>query len=138
MQCCSDLLHLLSKAGVGATTEGGRLVLRPAARVPRELVTDILRYRDEIVALLNGAVILGPWRPTTPDELAEERRRVMEEEPRRWWCQPRYRVAELERSGMDRARAVATVREEVARTGNTIASVDNRQHADDVSGTDAE
>lgn len=130
MQCCSNLLHLLSEAGVVATTAGDRLVLRPAAQVPRELVTDIARHRDEIVALLNGAVILGPWLPTTEGDVAEEWRRVLEEEPSRWWWQPRYRLAELERGGMDRAKAIAKVRDEVAAINTVTVSCDHRREAE--------
>lgn len=138
MQCCSDLLHLLSEAGVAATTEGGRLVLRPAARVPRELVTDIVRYRDEIVALLTGTVSLGPWLPTTPDEEVEERWRVLQEGPRRWWWQPRYRLAALERGGMDRAKAIAKVRDEVAAINTVTVSRDHRREAEGPSERNAE
>jgi hypothetical protein len=115
MRCCFDLLHLLADAGVVATAESGRLVLRPAARVPRELVTEIVRHRNKIVALLTGAVILGPWLPTTPEHAAGERRRVMEEEPRRWWWKPRYRLAELEREDLSRTEAMAKVRAESER-----------------------
>lgn len=56
--------------------------------------------------------MVGPWTPATPKEIAEERRRVRDEEPRRWWWEPRYRVAELERGGMGRAAAISKVRAE--------------------------
>lgn len=59
-------------------------------------------------------VILGPWAPATPEQVEEERRRVLEAEPRRWWWRPRYRLAELERGGMEREQAVALVRAEEA------------------------
>ena len=59
-------------------------------------------------------VIAGPWKPSTPEEVTEERRRVVEEEPRLWWWKPRYRLADLERAGMDHADAVDQVRAEFA------------------------
>ena len=138
MQCCSDLLQLLANAGVVATTEGGRLVLRPATRVPRNLVTEIVRRRDEIIALITGAVILGPWLPTTLDEVAGERRRVMEEDPRRWWWEPRYRLAELERGGLSRAEAVRAVREAAAGSDTVTVSLDDRHEAEGPSERNAE
>ena len=138
MQCCSDLLQLLANAGVVATTEGGRLVLRPATRVPRNLVTEIVRRRDEIIALITGAVILGPWLPTTLDEVAGESCRVMEEEPRRWWWQPRYQLAELERGGLSQTEAVRAVREEVAGTDTVTVSLDDRHEAEGPSERNAE
>ncbi len=57
-------------------------------------------------------VVVGPWRPLAPDQVADERCRVLEEEPRRWWWQPRYRLAELERGGLSRTEAMAKVRAE--------------------------
>jgi hypothetical protein len=57
-------------------------------------------------------VSIGPWKPATPEQVANERRRVLEEEPRTWWWMPRYRLAELERRGLSRAEAMAKVRAE--------------------------
>lgn len=56
----------------------------------------------------------GPWKPTTPEEVTEERRRVLECEPHTWWWKPRYELAVLMRDGMDQAPAVEKVRGEVA------------------------
>ena len=55
-------------------------------------------------------VVLGPWEPATPEQVEEERRRVIEEPPGRWWWRPRYELAVLERSGMNRDAAVDQVR----------------------------
>ncbi len=57
-------------------------------------------------------LLFGPWNPLTPEQVANERRRVLEEEPRTWWWMPRYRLAELERRGLSRAEAMAKVRAE--------------------------
>jgi len=62
----------------------------------------------------SSSVVIGPWKPATPEEVTEERRRVLEEEPRRWWWKPRYRLADLERAGMNHADAVDQVRAEFA------------------------
>jgi hypothetical protein len=102
------------------------------------LVTDIVRYRDEIVALLTGTVSLGPWFPITPDEEVEERRRVLQEGPRRWWWQPRYRLADLEHGGLSRAEAVQVVREEVTGTDTVPAFVEDRRQVERTSGSDSE
>ena len=53
-----------------------------------------------------------PWCPSTPEEVAEEQRSVADQQPRLWWWKPRYRLADLERDGMDRAEVVAKVRAE--------------------------
>jgi len=58
-------------------------------------------------------VIAGPWKPATPEQVAEHRQRVLEQDPIRWWWEPRYRLADLERAGMDHTEAVALVRSEV-------------------------
>jgi hypothetical protein len=71
---------------------------------PSNSLTSSNSYTDNI--------ILGPWQPATPEQVAEERRRVLEAEPSRWWWKPRYRLADLERDGMERAQAVAQVRRE--------------------------
>ena len=55
----------------------------------------------------------GPWKPTTPDEITEECRRVLECEPHAWWWKPRYELAVLMRGGMDQVAAVERVRGEV-------------------------
>ena len=64
------------------------------------------------VPISEPKVIVGPWEPTTPDEVLEEQRRLLEEKPRRWWWNPRYRLADLERGGIERAAAVEQVRAE--------------------------
>ncbi len=55
-----------------------------------------------------------PWKPTMPEEITEERRRILECEPHTWWWKPRYELAVLMRGGMDQEPAVERVRGEVA------------------------
>ena len=128
---------------------GGRLWVtgdgQLGVRAPRRLV-DLLRdHKAEVLALLTATVadrvgggelvVIGPWLPHTGEEVAEHRRRVLEEQPKRWWWQPRYRLAELERGGMDRATAVTKVREEVAATNAVTISGEDRRLPEAESGT---
>jgi len=113
-------------------TRDGRL----GAWAPRHLL-DLLRdHKAEMLALLNPTVtnrahdgemvVIGPWSPNTDEEAAEHRRRVFEEDPRTWWWKPRYRLAVLERAGVNRAVAVAVVQTEVAATEKATIPVDDR------------
>ena len=54
----------------------------------------------------------GSWKPTTSEEVTEERRRVLECEPHAWWWKPRYELAVLMRGGMEQGPAVERVRGE--------------------------
>ena len=131
---------------------GGRLWVtgdgRLGVRAPRHLV-DLLRdHKAEVMALLTATVtnrahdgemvVIGSWSPNTDEEAAEHRRRVFEEDPRTWWWKPRYRLAVLERAGVNRAVAVAVVQTEVATTGKAASPVDDRHKANDPSKRDTE
>ena len=131
---------------------GGRLWVtgdgRLGVRAPRRLV-DLLRdHKAEVLALLTATVadrvgggetvVIGPWFPNTGEEVAVHRRRVLEEQPRRWWWMPRYRLAELERGGLSRAEAVQVVREEVAGRDTVPALVEDRRQVERTSGTDSQ
>lgn len=83
-------------------------------------------------------ILFGPWHPATPEQLVEERRRVLKEGPEMWWWQPRYRLAELERGGLSQAKAMQTVRAEVAGTDSATAPPGDRREADGPSDGDAE
>lgn len=83
-------------------------------------------------------ILFGPWHPATPEQVVEERRRVLKEGPEMWWWQPRYRLADLERGGLSRAEAVQVVREEVAGRDTVPAPVEDRRQVERTSGTDSE
>lgn len=81
----------------------------PSSHVSGALSPETVRQG---VGEIGQNVIFGPWDPAKPEQVAEERRRVLEEAPRRWWWVPRYRLAELEEAGTRRTEAVAQVRAE--------------------------
>ena len=82
----------------------------------RGATSDLVSGSSNCASRSDGWHLVGipSWRPLTPEEAAEEQRRVADEGPRRWWWKPRYRLADLERAGMDHADAVDQVRAEFA------------------------
>jgi hypothetical protein len=131
---------------------GGRLWVtgdgRLGVRAPRRLV-DLLRdHKAEVLALLTATVadrvgggetvVIGPWFPSSDEDVTEHRRRVFEEDPQKWWWKPRCRLAVLERAGVNQTMAVAVVQAELAATEESTISVDERHEAEGPSAGDAE
>jgi hypothetical protein len=136
MSSPSELLNCLRKIGVSATTRKGKLQLRPGSRVPVDLIPEIRRHRDEIISLVSDSAVLRRWTPTTDEEAERERHRVLTEKPKHWWWRPRYRLAGLERAGINRATAIAEVRKIEA--NEIVAKPGVWDDAESSSGRDAE
>ena len=63
-----DLIRRLEAAGVTVSTDGGDLVIRPASRVPSDLVATIKAHKIELVEFLDRTI--GDDRPDTGDRIA--------------------------------------------------------------------
>lgn len=95
----SDLLHDLNRAGLTVTAEGGRLAIRPAARLTDSLRAQMRAAKAELLALLDAEA---------RREAFEERAAVMEYD------------GGLSREDAERA-AIESIRAEVRTAAETLA-----------------